>query len=142
MGRRSNTLEDFHTKYLVDVQTQCWKWQGHKDKRGYGKWRWRSKNWPAHRISMLIDGNDPQGYQVNHHCDNPSCVNPQHLYLGTQQDNMRDRTVRGRTHNKLTQEQVLSIRADTDTYRTIGKKYNVTHDAVYKIKKRKTWAHI
>ena len=152
MGRRSNTLEDFHTKYLVDVQTQCWEWQGHKDKLGYGKWCWQSKNWLAHRLSMLIDGNDPEGMNVNHHCDNPSCVNPQHLYLGTPQDNTNDmmrrgrhKCIRGTKHysNKLSEQDVLDIRADTDSsIRVLAAKYKVNRSTISDIYKRKTWTHI
>ena len=150
--RRRNKLEDFHTKYLVDVQTQCWEWQGCKDELGYGQWRWRSKNWPAHRISMLIDGNDPQGYQVNHHCDNPSCVNPQHLYLGTQEENMRDMVQRGRQkcirgtkhHNsKLSEQDVLDIRADTiSSLRVLSAQYKVSMTIISLIRRRKSWTHI
>ena len=75
----------------------CWEWLAGKDKDGYGKIKIRGKTLQAHRVSWGIhNGPIPEGIGVLHRCDNPSCVNPLHLFLGTTLDNMRDRDAKGR----------------------------------------------
>lgn len=77
----------------------CWLWLGRPTPRGYGHQRWDGKMMRAHRVAWLISiGPIPTGLFVLHHCDNPPCVNPAHLWLGTHDDNMRDRQEKGRTH--------------------------------------------
>ena len=82
-----------------DLPNACWLWTGHKTKDGYGKLYMQSFGYQiyTHRISyMLAYGSIPIGFHVLHRCDNPPCCNPSHLFLGTQQDNMRDREAKGR----------------------------------------------
>lgn len=109
--------------------TGCWRWKGALDKNGYGTrrvgGRGKNKNWFAHRLSYQeFVAPLTEGLQINHTCDNPSCINPEHLYEGTQQQNMQDVKKRGRTlgvpkpklqgqnhpRAKLTEEDVLRIR--------------------------------
>jgi DNA-binding CsgD family transcriptional regulator len=92
---------------------------------------------------------DPGDMIVCHHCDNPSCVNPQHLFLGTIQDNMDDRNAKGRqargernAPSKLTEAQVLAIRADSRTNREVALQYGVQENTVSNIRLRKTWQHV
>ena len=74
----------------------CWLWTGNKF-QGYGQIRFAGKTRRAHRVAWeLTRGSIPAGLYVCHHCDNPSCVNPGHLFLGTQTDNMRDCLAKGR----------------------------------------------
>lgn len=77
----------------------CWEWRGARHPRlGYGKFSVsRNTNIPAHRAAWLFEhGEIPQGMRVLHKCDNPPCVRPDHLFLGTQTDNMRDCAAKGR----------------------------------------------
>lgn len=75
----------------------CWIWMAYRNKKGYGRFRVQNKMWLAHRVSWsLSNGEIPKGKQILHKCDNPPCVNPDHLKLGTSVDNMRDRDQRRR----------------------------------------------
>lgn len=114
-------LEQFESKVIR--QEGCWDWSATKDARGYGRVM-RHENGRniclhAHRISYeLFVGAIPEGMCVLHHCDNPSCTNPAHLFLGTRADNNRDmrekhRNRRGDRHHwgRLPDETIESIRA-------------------------------
>lgn len=75
----------------------CWEWTGTKDKHGYGRVRVDQRKARAHRVAWeAFKGEIPAGLHVLHRCDNPGCVNPEHLFLGTHGDNMRDREAKGR----------------------------------------------
>ena len=79
----------------IYVGDDCWEWQRYVDHGGYGRIRYNGKSFYTHQYSWIIfNGAIPPGMHVLHHCDNPSCVNPNHLYIGTHQDNMRDREAR------------------------------------------------
>jgi hypothetical protein len=90
----------------------CWEWQGNVDSHGYGSFGNRSHlgNKQAHRLIYESQVSPiPEGLFVLHRCDNPPCVNPAHLFLGTQADNMADKVAKGRTSRKLTFAQVAEI---------------------------------
>jgi hypothetical protein len=89
--------ERFFDKIIVGES--CWDWSAKKDKNGYGRFSPNGMNsqMPAHRFSWeLHNGPIPEGMFVCHRCDNPSCTNPEHLFLGTPQDNMSDKVAKGR----------------------------------------------
>lgn len=117
-GFSSTILERFWAKVEKSQEPDgCWIWKGTHNGKGYGKIGKRGHNLQAyaHRVSWLIaNGAIPDGLEVLHNCptgDNPKCVNPAHLFLGTHQENFDDCVKKGRTHKgyKLTDEQVLEI---------------------------------
>lgn len=91
---------------LVDKRSdeECWNWLGNK-RNGYGRFWVEDRLLSAHRVSWeLAYGSIKEGIKVLHHCDNPSCVNPSHLFLGTQTDNMQDMTKKNRRKGPIGSE--------------------------------------
>jgi len=92
-------LERFNAKY-IKIEGGCWEWSASKHRQGYGRIRLgkkEGKTVQAHRVSYeLFIGEIPSEKLVCHRCDNPSCVNPDHLFLGTHKDNMIDKYKKGR----------------------------------------------
>jgi hypothetical protein len=101
----TQTVEErFNKKYKINETTDCWEWQYATNNLGYGFFRDTDKMRTAHRVSYEINkGPIPSGMCVCHLCDNPACVNPDHLWLGTIKDNMHDMIKKGRG-NKRTKE--------------------------------------
>lgn len=127
----------------------CWLWTARLTHGGYGQIKWGGIYRKASRVSYeLAHGKFPDELFVLHTCDNPQCVNPSHLFLGTQQDNMDDkvnkgRQARGERHGqcKLTDAQVSEIRqryaAGGTSHRKLGAEYGVDHTQIGNIVKRK-----
>lgn len=141
----ASQIERFSAKYKVDPDTQCWNWTGSKTHDGYGIFRHKKEGILAHRSSYLLHiGEIPDELCVCHHCDNPACVNPDHLFLGSHKENMNDRDQKGRCPSgeksgvvKLTDAQVLEIKASTGTTRAVGEKYGVSNGHVSLIRRNK-----
>jgi len=131
----------------------CWEWTGHIHD-GYGCITINYKNLRCHRVSYTINKGDiPNGMCVCHRCDNRACINPDHLFLGTYQDNMDDKVSKNRQNKPkgqkhpmsiLTNEDVLKIRelSGTISQRKIAKLFSVKQPSIYKIVNRITWTHI
>lgn len=78
-------------KHFIKESDGCWIWLKYRDKRGYGHLRRFGKNWLAHRYMYLCTNGDfDRSLNILHKCDNPSCINPDHLFIGTQRDNILD----------------------------------------------------
>lgn len=91
----------FDDKYIPEPNSGCWIWLMSADKLGYGWSSLKKKTLYAHRHSWLIyRGVIPDKQFVLHKCDNPYCINPDHLFLGIQKDNMRDMAAKGRNRNQ------------------------------------------
>jgi len=146
--------ERFEDKFIPEPNSGCWLWMARVDRAGYGGFRYMGDWQRSHRVSYkMYRGPIPDGMLVCHRCDTPGCVNPDHLFLGTAQDNIRDRDIKGRgkvpglrgpAHGqaKLTEGDVVAIRADERTHREIAADYNVGTAQVGRIKRRKQWVHI
>lgn len=143
----------------VDRSGSCWIWTGARFTNGYGSSGRKGRHKYAHRQSWeMINGPIPHGKLVLHHCDVRNCVNPEHLYLGSHADNMRDCMERKRHQkyvkpwtvlrgeecgpSKLTEADVIAIRADDGKQRDIAKQYGISQYNVWSIKHRKTWRHV
>ena len=144
-----NTLIRFWSK--VDKSKECWEWQGLKDRKGYGQFRFKESSRYAHRVSwMITNGPIPPGMLICHHCDNPSCVNPLHLFVGTPLDNTQDMLAKGREshrglkgeenpHAKLTREQVNIIRESKQGGSDLARRFGVSPSTIYLIRKGISW---
>lgn len=129
----------------LNPENGCREWTGCKDKDGYGIIRIiGSKDRGAHRIAYsAYIGEIPDGMHVLHRCDNPACVNPKHLFLGTSADNMRDKSKKGRHHNaRLSDQDVRAIRESEDVRRELAARYGVSISAIQQIKERRSYKHI
>jgi len=132
----------------------CWIWQGSGNPRGYGQVSIKGKLQLVHRIAwILIYGEIPEGLRVCHRCDNRRCINPKHLFLGTDTDNVKDMWQKDRNnhkgeHNpfaKLTDEEVRQIKkllSQNEPVKKIANLYNVKPIAIYHIKEGHNWSHI
>lgn len=135
---------------------ECWPWLRHKSKSGYGRVGVGYNVMLAHRVSYFLKrGTVPPELAVCHRCDNPECVNPRHLFLGTASDNAADKISKGRHRHgipdnrgskhgmsKLTEEQVRQIRSATGSQRVIGDQFGVSKGAVQLIKAGLRWGHV
>lgn len=140
----------------VDKTDSCWNWLACKDKLGYGQFWFNGKTILAYRASWMINkGQIPKNLCVLHKCDNPPCVNPNHLFLGTRQDNMRDMMNKGRGADKrgekhhlvkLTENKVDAIRkmyaAGNITQIILGRLFSVDQSQISHIINRVNWNHI
>jgi hypothetical protein len=141
--------ERFNAKWCAEPVSGCWRWSGGIQTRGYGMICIDGKMELAHRVAWrLFRGELPIGLCVLHKCDVRSCVNPEHLFLGTVQDNQSDAVQKGRIRNgeahynaKLTQSQVLEIRASTESSPKIAQRFGISPRAVRHLRKRETWKH-
>lgn len=130
-----------------DPKTSCREWSRGKTTAGYGVVTFEEKPVYVHRlIAMLVLGLvAASGLCVLHRCDNPSCINPEHLFLGTQGDNMKDAARKGRKANKLSPENVIEIKRDLQqgkTHKALATRFAVSRTTISHIAHGKTWSHI
>lgn len=163
--KRKETGDRFWPK--VNRTEGCWVWTGGKNRQGYGLFRFRNRSFLAHRASWILHhGEIPTALGVLHKCDTPLCVNPSHLFLGTQQDNMDDAKSKGRVqigdansmrrhperiargerrwNARLTENQVREIRqaAKVITHKEIARRFGLDPCQVSRIVSGKRWKHV
>lgn len=164
--------ERFWAKVAIGAEDECWPWSGAAAAHGYGHvWGEKNKNVGAHRVSWeLHNGPIPDGLDVLHRCDNPPCVNPAHLFLGTATDNGRDmvskgraNTPRGDVHGSRTKperrprgEASWNARLNDDLVRFVRQRYaeggismrqlgarvGLHHGTIGQLVRRERWAHV
>lgn len=158
---RSGSDEDrLKSKTALNPITQCWEWTASLTAAGYGQMRFRGTRELSHRVSWVLfrgeipkDSNVYATKHVLHTCDNPKCVNPDHLYLGDQQRNALDSVERGRwgqrgckgeAHGKavLTEEQVRTIRQSKLKAAELAALYGVSISSIRHIIHRRSWKHV
>lgn len=153
MNLTESDRERFWSYVSVPVEWDdegCWLWTGATTSRGYGSIHIQGKPRTAHRVSLQIwDVEIPTGMDVRHTCDVRRCVRPDHLLLGTREDNMRDavergRLARGEAHGRttLTEAEVRGIRWAVGPLREIASWYDTTISTASRIRRRDTWGHI
>lgn len=131
------------------TESGCWLWLGQLDAGGYGCIRIGRKMIKAHRASFMVYRDMiPKGIKVLHHCDIPSCINPDHLFLGTQADNVRDMITKGRHRPsrgqnngraKLNERQAAVIRESKETLRVLSERYGVSPTIISYVKRGISW---
>ena len=136
----------FDEKYIPVTESGCWLWEANTNAKGYGRLRNDGGSTYAHRISyQLHKGDVPNGMMVLHDCDNPSCVNPEHLHLGNNSDNMVEMYQRNRFPNqKLTLDKVKTILSRLKLgvkQKDIAKEFKVHFDTISGISTGKRWQH-
>ncbi len=156
---RSNT---FWNRVNITSPSECHEWEGEFTPNSYGCFRFmiggQMYRYTAHRASYMLTNNiePPRHLYVCHKCDNRSCVNPSHLFLGTAFDNNEDMAMKGRRRecrgenrptSKLTDNQVRQIKiilkqSNRPTYRIIGKQFGVSAGTIYYIDKGRNWSHV
>ncbi len=151
--------EEFSRRVIRAGDDECWFWQGSVYSTGYGVLKHHGKRFGAHRLAYQIAfGEIPDGLLVCHHCDNPPCVNPKHLFLGTARDNAHDALSKGRYCNgerivqsKLKTEDVLAIRKayvanprrkSESGGTALAKKFGISTSNVSDIIHRKIWKNV
>jgi len=150
-GSRFVPIKDrLNSNWMPITETGCWIWMGSTMNKGYGVIRDKYKKKLTHRVSYEQNiGEIPEGLFVCHSCDTPSCINPNHLFLGTQSENMSDAVRKGRMqkgesrpNSKLTEEDIRNIRIDARTTVQIAEDYSVSRHLIGLIKRRKRWANV
>ncbi len=144
----------FDTKYIGEPNSGCWLWTAGVDGAGYGciSEDITRRILSAHRVSWeLHKGLIPDGQRVLHRCDNPPCVNPDHLFLGTQKENVQDCKTKGRLNRargekqglaKLTENQIIAIRQSIKNLGLTALEYGISRSTVSAIRNKKTWKHV
>ena len=156
----SRIIRSAHDKFFSKVSVQddgCHIWTAYKNRAGYGEFNLTGNSrvggrsmWFAHRVAWeWANGPIPGGLYVCHSCDTPACVNPSHLFLGTQFDNLRDMTAKGRrargersAKSNLKERDVLEIRASKLTDTELSRVYGIARGAIYHIRKGNRWKHV
>ena len=129
---------------MPHMTTPCWVWTASKNGKGYGLFKISGRYYKAHRVAFLLSGSTfPEGKPNSlHRCDNPSCVNPDHLFAGDNSDNMQDRDEKGRVAHgeshccaKLSDADCAFIRASPLSHKVIATQFSVSPNYIHTIRR-------
>lgn len=143
-----NTIESFLNKISINSDNGCWEWSGYVNVDGYGRISISAQMHLVHRVSYLFHKGDIGNFYVLHTCDNPKCCNPDHLFLGTHEDNMADRARKKKSKlgNKLSKLEVKEIRNillnGNTTQVRLAQQYRVSQSSISQISTHKAWRNI
>lgn len=151
--RTHANVQDLLIRTNRNEETNCLEWQGAKSSFGHGQLRVNSKVYEVHRLMATLIYGEPNGLFCLHSCDNPPCINPDHLRWGTQKENLLEMQSKGRkfiaygentTSAKLTQEKVKEIRALYPKYNKsqLARMYGVRQPTINKIINNVTWQNV
>lgn len=145
-------LSRFENSFIKGDQFDCWEWIRSKGNHGYGTFFLKGCKYQAHRVAYeLYNGELIEGLVVMHTCDNVVCVNPNHLVAGTQADNVRDASAKGRARSggghpqKLCTEDVraiLRLLGDGLSQQEIGRRFGVARETIREIARREIWKRV
>lgn len=130
---------------------ECWPWTANRNPDGYGRFWFNNRLDNASRVTLFIAGIEPptrepptsHGWCALHSCDNPGCVNPAHLFWGTQPQNNKDRMIRGRSgSSKISAEDALKIRLSPLSIKELAAKYGLAFVSVWRIKNNQAWTFL
>lgn len=131
------------------ITRRCWNWTGAPDSKGYGRFKFEGKRWRAHRLAYFwARGEINKRLKVCHSCDNKVCVNPRHLWQGTDKENVRDCINKGRAvylkwddhpRAKLTMRAVRYIRRTSRTGLDLANQFGVSSQAIYAVRSGVNW---
>lgn len=125
--------DDFFLRF--ERYGDCWNWTGNLNGSGYGYAKINGKVWLAHRYSyQAVKGDIPSGFEVMHSCDNPACINPQHLSLGSHVDNMNDMHAKERHHHIISNSQKIEIASSSESNKELAKRFVVSERTIRHVK--------
>lgn len=136
-------LEWWFWRMIQKTNTGCWEWMGRQDDNGYGSIKVNRRRILTHRFAAFLVLGRESTYCICHHCDNPPCCNPSHLFEGTVADNDLDKRQKGRMPSfkgeknpnaKLTWNDVILIRSSSLTLKELGRQFNITKQTVWCVK--------
>ncbi len=147
MNPRQSLEERFFSKVNKRGPEACWLWKASVCTSGYGQFAPVGKKLVlGHRFAWaLTNGPIPKGMRILHRCDTPACCNPAHLFVGTDADNVADKTHKGRASKKLTEANVREIVAEADKGargNVIARRFGVSPTTVHKILRGYDWSHV
>lgn len=146
------TAIEYIRKNHAKAESGCWVWLLLGKVGGYGRGKYRGRRYLAHRLSWIAHfGEIPEGMEVCHRCDNPACVNPAHLFLGSHADNMSDASAKGRMRaprgeacaaSKITDAVAKEILSSEESGAAIARRLGISKNVVSRVRRRQTWRHI
>jgi HNH endonuclease len=156
MGKRNDPVAHLYSNYIPEPNSGCWLWLGPYTNGGYGVLHLgkRLHRVYAHRKMLsLTRPTSDESLHACHHCDVPSCINPNHLFWGTMADNMQDAKRKGRTSSpplsvpgmksyKLSASQAKEIRASTESTKIVAARYGICTQTVRRIRGGLSWRHL